>query len=557
MYKIKKNVYINNGLVVLIMFSMSLLLIGGCDNLLKENKIRTPPPDSYYKTAVGFNDLVKSAYSETQSIFSSSGYAILTMFGTDLWTNGAYGSNEEYNRYNSGINPSSSLPADLWSDFYKGITICNTVVSRSSKVEGLSESQKKSRVGEARFLRAWYYFILVQQFGAIPMPIKEVTKVKTTATRTPVAEVYKQIVKDLKFAEQNLPVKQNDVGRVTKPAAEALLARVYLTMAGYPLQKGQPYYVKADSMAKKVIHKYDFHLLSDYHELWVPGNQNNAEAIWTIQFSQQHRFNHNGNNWFLYWTPRYDYEPGMTRALNYDRPWPWILASRFYFNLLTDNRKNDSRYAKSWLQVWIANDESTLSPGEQVGDTAFAFYGYKVPESVKKSKKYPVFDITDLYDGQRPIGSLVLFPNMRKYHDPNRTSINSGYGTKSVIEIRLAEMYLIAAEALFEQGKNSEAVEYINVVRKRAAWPGKEKEMEVSPSQLTLNFILNERARELGAERQRWYTLKRTGKLKERVNKYDYLGKGNFNKKYLVRPIPTKFLDRLTNKDEFKQNPGY
>lgn len=118
-------------------------------------------------------------------------------------------------------------------------------------------------------------------------------------------------------------------------------------------------------------------------------------------------------------------------------------------------------------------------------------------------------------------------------------------------------MYLIAAEAHMKEGNLAEAVDHINTIRHRAAWPGKELEMEVTEDQLDIDFILDERALELGAERLRWADLKRTGKLIERVQKYNVLGRDNIEEKHLLRPIPSNMIDRLTNREEFEQNPGY
>ncbi len=102
-----------------------------------------------------------------------------------------------------------------------------------------------------------------------------------------------------------------------------------------------------------------------------------------------------------------------------------------------------------------------------------------------------------------------------------------------------------------------EGAKFINVVRKRAAWPGKEAAMELQSASLTIDAILDERALELGGERLRWADLKRTGKLIERVKLHNPLGRPNIQEKHLLRPIPADMIDRLTNKNEFPQNPGY
>nr|WKN39024.1 RagB/SusD family nutrient uptake outer membrane protein [Tunicatimonas sp. TK19036] len=541
-----------NKIISTLFFSLAcFFLLQGCADLLEEEKIVSPPVDTYYKTADGYNGLVNAAYTFSRSLFAGgNNYAPLVFFGTDLWTNGSDASFIEFNAYNSAIQPANPVLWELWSNFYQGIAVCNTAISRVDEVTELSESEVNSKVAEAYFLRAWYYHILVMHFGGVPLKTEEVTEVETTATRASEDEVYTQIINDLLFAEQYLPDVQSDFGRATKPAAQALLARVYLT---------RDQNEEAATYAKKVINDYDLALLDDYADLWDVANRENSEVLWSIQFSQDERLNANGNAYFLYFTPRYDLQPGMKRALENDRPWPRFLATRFYLDLLQANRAQDSRYDKSWKEVWYANNEATLLPGMEIGDTAFIYVPYEVPQSVKDTKKdkYGIFDINNLYDGETPVGSLELFPHMRKYKDPLRASINSGVGTKNVIEIRLGEVYLIAAEALMKLGNLAEGAEMVNVVRRRAAWPGEEQNMEITPNELTLDFILDERARELGGERLRWADLKRTGKLIERVKLYNPTGRANVEEKHLLRPIPSNMIDRLTNREEFQQNPGY
>ncbi len=537
---------------IVALLSLSLTsLFQGCSDLLEEEQIVSPPIDTYYQTEDGYQGLVNTAYTFTRTLFAGgNNYAPLVFFGTDLWTNGSDASFIEFNAYNSAIQPANPVLWELWSNFYQGIGICNTAISRKDKVTEMSEEEINSKVAEAYFLRAWYYHILVMHFGGVPLKVEEVTEVETTATRASEDAVYAQIIDDLLMAENLLPTTQSDFGRATKPAAQALLARVYLTRNQNE---------SAAIYAKKVINDYGFSLLEDYAELWNVENRVNSEVIWSIQFSQDQRLNENGNAYFLYFTPRYDLQPGMQRALENDRPWPRFLATRFYLDLLQSNRDNDSRYDKSWKEVWYANNSATLLPNMEIGDTAFIYVPYAVPQSVKDAKKdeYKIFDINNLYDGETPTGSLELFPQMRKYKDPLRPAINSGVGTKNVIELRLAEVYLIAAEALMKQGNTSEGAALLNVVRRRAAWSGQEVNMEISPAELTLDFILNERALELGGERLRWADLKRTGKLLERVKLYNPTGRANIEEKHLLRPIPSNMIDRLTNSEEFEQNPGY
>ena len=530
------------------MFSLvGSLLIQGCNKSLDEENISSPVADTYYKTAKGFKDLVNACYTQTRSQMNGNAIAPM-LYGTDLWTSASDAEANEFNTYSPALQAANPILYSIWSGYYQGIGSCNTAISRSKDVTGMTEVEFNTRLGEAYFLRAWYYHILVMHFGGIPLKVEESTEVETTATRATEDEVYAQIIADLIKADELLPKSQPEFGRATKPAAEALLARVYLTR-----NKN----VEAATYAQKVINEYSFKLVPDYATLWDSNNRTNAEIIWSIQFSQNNRLNTPANTVHMYFTPRYDLQPGMTRALIYDRPYPRFMATRFYFDLLQSNRWRDSRYDKSWREAYVANYAPTLAPGIKVGDTAYVVVPYVVSPAYRATKKYNIIDLNSFYNGQNTTGSLQIYPKLAKYDDPNRAAINEGNGTKDVIEIRLAEVYLIAAEALMKQGKLDEATNMINVVRLRAAWPGKEADMRATPDQLNLDYILNERALELGGERLRWADLKRTGKLIERVKLYNPRGRANISERFLLRPIPSNMIDRLTNKADFPQNPGF
>lgn len=533
-------------IIYLIGFSF-LSFISSCSKQLEEKNISAPVADAYYKTPEGFKDLINSCYTQTRSQMNGDAIAMF-IYGTDLWTNASDAGANEFNSYLPALQPANNTIYNLWAGYYLGIAACNTAISRAPDVQGMTPDALDAKVAEAYFLRAWYYHVLVMQFGDLPLKVEEVTEVETTATRAPEDEVYKQIIDDLLKAEQSLPSTQSDFGRATKPAAEALLARVYLTRNQND---------EAATYAKQVINNYNFQLLPDYADLWDPANRKNSEIIWSIQFSQNNRLNVPASTIHLYFTPRYDLQPGMTRQLIYDRPYPRYMATRFYLDLMQSNRWRDSRYDKSWRETYYANYAPTLLPGTKLGDTSFIVVPYVVSQSVRDSKPYKIIDITSFYDGENSIGNLQIYPKLKKYDDPNRASINASEGTRDIIEFRLAEMYLIAAEALMKQGSVVEGVDYLNEVRKRAAWPGKEAQMIVPADSLTIDFVLNERALELGGERLRWSDLKRTNKLIERVKLYNPKGRPNIQDKHLLRPIPSEMIDRLTNKADFPQNPGY
>src|SRR5690606_11047893 len=264
--------------------------------------------------------------------------------------------------------------------------------------------------------RAMYYHILVMHWGAVPLELEEIKEVRTTAVRSPEENVYNQILEDLLKAEQLLPVTPSNYGRATKPAAQALLARVYLT-----IEKNQ----EAAIYAQKVINDYNFSLLEDYAAIWDINNEQNEEIIWAVQYTRDERLNAGGNRSHLYFLMEYDFEPGMTLNINYGRSWVRYFPSRFYLDMLQNTRTKDSRYEKVWKEVWFANNPGTLLPNQAIGDTALMVVPYSVPQEIEDAKatKYTIFDIDRIYDGENPIGKKSRWPTLfEKHTDPLRSS---------------------------------------------------------------------------------------------------------------------------------------
>jgi hypothetical protein len=193
-----------------------------------------------------------------------------------------------------------------------------------------------------------------------------------------------------------------------------------------------------------------------------------------------------------------------------------------------------------------------------LGDTAFYLSPNEVTTAQRNAVKYRIYGPSEY--------TKTLFPSLSKYRDPGRSSINAGDGVRDFVVYRLAETYLLAAEALIMSNKADEALPYVNAVRRRAARTGatqaitdaNKKAMEVTAADLNIDFILDERARELSGEYMRWFDLKRTGKLLERVKKYNSDAAPNIQEYHLLRPIPQTQIDRTEGgATAFPQNPGY
>ncbi len=535
---------------------LSAFLSFSCEETLVEDPVSLATADGYYTTEKGINDGLKATYAPFRRFYGRQEGFFMTVTGTDIFTNGFGGvaNAPDINNYSPNLLGTNGMITTIWDQFYTGINQANTVIGRAPDVEDIDETERARVIGEARFLRALYYFHLVQQFGAVHFTLEETIGVETEANRTDVATIYAEgIVPDLEYATDNLPPTPAEYGQVTKPAAEALLAKVHLVLGNW---------AEAESLAAGVINNYDFGLVTPFANLWDIENDVNNEIIWAVQYTDDPLTNDGGNWGHLFFIFDYTFNPAMTRNLTYGRPWQRFLPTNHLLKMY--DRSMDARWDGSFRTVWFADKTAeingfTVNPG----DTAIKIVMYPVSDEEKMSKPYWLFDFKDNWIGDvssyQEIGTNQRrnYPSLLKYMDPLRPSVNATEGRRDFPVIRLAEMYLVAAEAAMQQGKNDEAANYINVIRTRAAMPGKETEMQVSSADINLDFILDERARELVGEKHRWYDLKRTGKLLERVRMYNLDAAPNIQEMHLVRPIPQTQIDRVSNPDVFTQNPGY
>ena len=532
------------------------VFVSSCEELLTEDPLSLATAEGYYTTEDGIKDGLNAAYTTLRSFYGQEDGFFLTVTGTDIFTNGFGGiaNNPHINNYSANFLGTTATVTDIWDALYIGINQCNTVVERAPQVEELSDEEETRIIGEARFLRALYYFHLVQQFGNIHFTLEETIGVQTEANKTAPEIVYSEgIVPDLEYAAANLPAAASEYGRAYKAAAEALLARVYLTIGNW---------AEAEAFATNVIDDYAFALVTPYAELWDIENEVNSEIVWAVQFSEDPLLNGPGNSGHLYFIFDYTFNPAMVRDIENGRPFQRFLPTNFLLKLY--DRSMDARWDGSFKTVWYANKTGQIN-GHTVnpGDTAIHIVMEPVSDAVKQAAPYWIIDFKDNWIGNvtayQEIGTNRRrnYPSLRKFLDPLRPSINETAGRRDFPVIRLAEMYLIAAEAAWRQGRSDDAADYINVIRTRAAIPGKEVAMQVSATDIDLDFILDERARELVGEMHRWYDLKRTGKLLERVRQYNLDAAPNIKEMHLVRPIPQTQIDRVSNPGEFQQNPGY
>ena len=504
---------------------------------------------SYYSTPQGFDAAVNASYEELRNWYGQEMGMTMTVFGTDEFTKGADGGHKHFNDYTTALNGDATYTRDMWRNFYRAINTANTVITRGPTVKTGSaypEARRDIRVAEAKYLRAFYFFTLVRTFGDIPLPVEETAGPMTEATREPVAKVYDQIIKDLKEAEAALPATQSDYGRATKHAAQNLLGLVYLTRGA------ASDFALAEAEFKKVIASGLFSLTPRYSDLWRFGNERNSEIIWSVQYTPDPLTTGPGNKSHLYFIMAYELLPGMQRDLANGRAFKRFRSTNYLLNLW--DRTKDTRYEDSYTVAYLSNNAASIPKVNGVakwnlGDTAVFLPGYEMTAAEKAARPYNVYNPSQYTD--------ALFPSFnKKFIDPNRLTVNDERGSRDFYVFRLADTYLLLAEALVRGGKASEAVQYVNLVRRRAAKPGvAPASMDVTVAEMNIDFILDERSRELAGEQMRIYDLLRTGKLQERLTKYNSAAAAGFKAHHVLRPIPNEQITLTSN--TFPQNPGY
>jgi hypothetical protein len=526
-----------------------------CEEILSEEDAPVATTE-FYNTEEGYEDAATGAYSYLRSYYCTGENGLsATVFGTDEFTNGSDGGRKYLNQYTSSLNAEDSNLKTIWTNLYKGINCTNIVIDRADQVEDMDQTTIDTRVGEAKFLRALYYFLLVQTWGEVTLEINETTELTTEAFRESIENIYDQIVKDLDSAIENLPETQSDYGRATMYAALHLSSKVHLTRATMDntIDASEEYQRALDD-ATLVIESGQFALLDDFEDVWEEGDgEINDEVIWSVQYSDDD-LTGGSNTAHMYFLMAYDTEQGMVRDVENGRPFKRFKPNDYALDVF--DRDIDSRYEKSFKTVFYCNNPEDVvfydnTTYMEEGDTAIWLPGEELDITIIKSKDFLVLTPASY--------TSKLYPTLTKYLDPTRESASDADGSRDVLVCRLAETYLIAAEAEFGLGDNDAAATWMNVVRRRAAYDGMETDMEVSGSDITLEFILEERTRELMGEMHRWFDLVRTGTLVERVQLYNAEAADNIQDYHVLRPIPQDQIDRTYNSDGtvYGQNTGY
>jgi hypothetical protein len=269
---------------------LSLLAGTGCTKFLEEKDPSNLTPGVYYTLPEHATAAIASAYGQTRFITGDAGifahnFQMLEAVTGTMRTE--TGQNSDLNNLiGLGFNGDNAMINNWWNGLYNVVAQTNLVLEGVPKINPMDEAVKKSILGEAHFLRAWAYFYLVQLWGDVPLIVttQNAASPDFYPTRASQEQVYAQIVSDLTTAEASgLPMVVTS-GRAGMGAVKSLLAKVYLTMAGAPLNKGATHYKLAADKAAEVINSSSFSLFPTYNDLHSVAQENKGEHIFQIQY---------------------------------------------------------------------------------------------------------------------------------------------------------------------------------------------------------------------------------------------------------------------------------
>ena len=584
----------------LILSMFAAFLLTGCneDKFLEEKPLDFNSASNSYETAADYDAAITELYFLTREEFYTT-YDRTTDLSkfADMWIT----ADPLKSNVVADLSPSGAMAKFYWDENYKLIAQANTVISRVPNATALTDDQKKEFEAKGRFFRALGYRTLVLLYGNVPLQIEEVTAPKTDFTRESKDKVWAQVIEDLEYAAANLPeINAVKDGEISKPAANMLLAEAYLATGAND---------KAVNAASAVINNTNLALMTQrfgsqakedgdvFYDLFRPNNQNrsagNTEGIWVIQFETNVDGGGNNTSHFFwnpgsFWGERF-FAPQVDKFQLIAPDGTNVQLFNWPIGDMTGGRGIGTHYAVDHLYngIW-ADDFNDMRNSEFNWPRRFKIHRTNVladrPElaaampdgyfDLEHTVLPAGYSMTTGFDGG--VNATNQLPNRfmcgystkmtTPFHYPDAqyqdkaTYQLAGTGGKTFTDqyfFRLAEAYLLRAEAYVNLGKKAEAAADINVLRTRA------KAKAVTADQMDIDFILDERLRELVCEEKRRLTLSRVGKLAERIKKYNpYFNAANsadkkdYDAHFDLFPIPLSAIQ--ANKDAvLEQNPGY
>ncbi|WP_373516706.1 RagB/SusD family nutrient uptake outer membrane protein [Pricia sp.] len=415
----------------------------------------------------------------------------------------------------SGLNfQPGTAHGSWWPNFYTGINRANSIIANISKA-GLEPTVEEQKIAEARFLRGWYYFNLVKWFGGVPLQLEATADFSDESIKKPrnsIEEVYNVIIEDLKVAENLLPDSwdSSDFGRATSWTAKAYLGKVYLHMAGKPLEQNEMYALAAEKL-QEVVNNGPYALQNNFADIFSVGNEANSEIIFA-----RPNIAEAGAGSVLNFFVGAPLSPHAFAGGQYQVGF----AESFYNSYSPTDLRRDVTLLYSYVNS--NGDTVTFNDPNNPGDLPFG--GYNEPKGIGFGK---LLDVGGAPDSPFSHRSDFIF-------------------------MRYADVLLMLGEALNESGSSTEALNYINQIRDRAGLD----DIATSGQSELRDIIKQERKWELAGEFTEYPDLQRWGDIEASLqNNEDAQFFGTvYNPKLELLPIPQGQIDANEN---LVQNPGY
>lgn len=549
-----------------------------CSDFLDASNKSNVTDKQTFATKEGFNNLVNDAYQRLQDIYAAPLFTSCFSAGTDMYADARNKMNEPLNTYET-LTPENTDIKNLYTYLYSGIRAANSV-SYYAQTAQVDEKTKGQLVGEARVLAAYEYYLLVNNFGGVPIMKDFLTTADTGYPKSSAADVYAYIISELEDVISKNVLQASTAtkggGRISQETAKAILAKTYLS-AAWDLNK-QDYFSKAAALADEVIAGRK--LTTPFAKLWKAdgSGDDNEEFLWDVEYdlATANNTTSGGTEWSGYYCNYLGGNEDNIKATTSSYV-PTLYALHCF-------KKGDQRYDATFMKelpdinkgnaagtgywTWYKNGESLV--GKPVTRYYSAWYEtdadfeawkaidpanrantYRIPMD-SQSKEAQNMDGRDMeyYDNQQLVyGSSPC----KKFDDSKTAKTEKNTCYRDIHIITLPEMYLVAAEAYLKAGDNPKALARLNEVHQRAG-------LSALTGTITIDDILDENACENFGNEARWMDLRRTQTLVTRCTKYNHeMGDkaAQYIGKKLLRPIPQAAIDANDQLTLADQNPGY
>lgn len=549
-----------------------------CSDFLDASNKSNETAKQSFATKEGLNNLVNDAYQHLQNVYAAPLFTSCFSAGTDMYADARNKMNEALNTYET-LTPENTDIKNLYTYLYSGIRAANSV-SYYAQTAQVDEKTKGQLVGEARVLAAYEYYLLVNNFGGVPIMKDFLTTADTGYPKSSAADVYAYIISELEDVISKNVLQASTAtkggGRISQETAKAILAKTYLS-AAWDLNK-QEYFSKAAALADEVIAGRK--LTTPFAKLWKAdgSGDDNEEFLWDVEYdlATANNTTSGGTEWSGYYCNYLGGNEDNIKATTSSYV-PTLYALHCF-------KKGDQRYDATFMKelpdinkgnaantgywTWYKNGESLV--GKPVTryysawyetDADFEVWKAKDPTNRTNTYRIPMDSQTkeaqnmdgkdmDYYDNQQLVyGSSPC----KKFDDSKTATTEKNTCYRDIHIITLPEMYLVAAEAYLKAGDNPKALARLNEVHQRAGLPA-------LTGTVTIDDILDENACENFGNEARWMDLRRTQTLVTRCTKYNHeMGDkaAQYIGKKLLRPIPQAAIDANDQLTLADQNPGY